>query len=258
MISLGLFTVDKDDNIISINKQTIDYARCDNDILRWHGKGVLEINDLVIYIGGIDSLIMSGIKNANLKDCFNDNDIDDTLNRYVVIWLYKSNACYPFVKKMGTTNNDKEDSLVDIYYYERHIVISSVHDGYYYILLNDQKILAHYNKQFLLISDNEKIKYFSDKDETEIEIVRILKKEEFSEYCCETLPLGLKYFFGEEIFQVIKNVDRNSDIAFTRCNNRIVAIKRVDYNENNTELNDHKFLIGDEKAISDTDRKSVV
>lgn len=198
-MSLGIFAVNEKEEIRIIEKESVRYARMDNENPLWYPKGQLQFNDLIINITG-------GEKPEIIISCRNNDDI------------------IPLAK-----NFESRNFLFETVFYEKYVKWKGYDDGFS-ITVNAQTLEYTWEiRDVLIVCRRENIIYFSPGNKKNDENKeKILGGEQYSAFLDDRKPIILDKFFCHSVALAVRSLSEEKPVAYSGVYNNKVCIALVD------------------------------
>lgn len=197
-MNLGVFTVDKNDNILSMNPVVLKYAKQTQDMVGWYAEGSLKINDVVLF----------------------------RKNNRITVFVYGNEDLIPLEKDLPNEATDGQ-ILIDVVFNENRIRVI-YKEVQLHVHINEQSCCFDwYQSLFLIAADDESVIYFSHKNTSEDEMKAITKGMKFSAYISEEKEIPMAYFFDEDILSAVKNLETQR-VQYVCKDGRMLVLKKIE------------------------------
>lgn len=233
----GYFVVNRENEVSILHDSVLQYARYDQETIRWHGEGRLTLNDLVVFI-------------CREEACT------------VTVYRYGNCECKPVAKRIAFDELEKEHAVLDLYYDNERVAIRVKEPFLLEVFVGRQKVRLHLSqdkKKYLVIQKKNEIRYFSSggsdivTDQMEGEI---LKGAAFPAYIDKRqMPIPAAEFFHEKMVRELRRIEKNEELCYAKVHGEQIAVGLIqqDFDGQGGNL----YLIGDEEAFLDSLRKNV-
>ena len=233
----GYFAVNRADRITILHDGVLEYARYDQETIRWHGEGRLALNDLVVFICCEEACT-------------------------VTVYRYGNCECKPVTKRIPIDELEEGQTVLDFYYDNERVAIRVKDQLLFDVFVGRQKVmlqLSQGKKKYLVIQKNDEIRYFSCggadvvTDQMEDEI---MKGQSFPAYVDKhQLPIPLADFFPEKIIEELRSMKKSEELRYAKIHGEQIAVRLIqeDFDGQGSSL----YMIGDEEAFLDSLRKNV-
>lgn len=213
-MNLGIFTVNQNNHIVSMNPATLKYSKKEKGVALWYPEGCLKLNDIVV------------LKQSNELSVF----------------LHENDELIPIKRTLSKVTANNED-ILDIYFAENHIEIFSQNGSLQVFINNCGHIFKENTSDFLLAADEEGLVYFSTEKTSISEMHLILQGTPFSAYISEDLSPALSEFFDADVTNALTNL-KSHQIDYICKAGKMLALQKIDTFQISKQIT--VYTIGDE------------
>lgn len=213
-MNLGIFTVNQNNHIVSMNPATLKYSKKEKGVALWYPEGCLKLNDIVV------------LKQSNELSVF----------------LHENDELIPIKRTLSKVTANNED-ILDIYFAENHIEIFSQNGSLQVFINNCGHIFKENTSDFLLAADEEGLVYFSTEKTSISEMHLILQGTPFSAYISEDLSPALSEFFDADVTNALTNL-KSQQIDYICKAGKMLALQKIDTFQISKQIT--VYTIGDE------------
>ena len=233
----GYFVVNQAKELTILNDSILDYARHDQEEIRWHGSGALTLNDLVICIS-LDKLCR------------------------VSVWRNGNQECRPMTKSVALEALEPDQVIFDLYYDNERVFITAKRKARFEIHVGSQKLTLQSfpdKKKYLVIQKKREIRYFSSGEmdaASDLMEEAILKGANFPSFIDKNqMPIPLEQFFQKTFIEELKGLTESGKVCYVKLHGEQVAVKLIQGNFDGKGSS--LYMIGDEEAFLDAMTKCV-
>lgn len=228
-MTLGYFIADENKNLLTFSEETLNFARTDTEIVRWHRGGKAMINDIVLCIGLRDDLMKNSKK--------------------AVIYRYDNEDSIPFVKEFD--GDIFEKCGIDTVYSGMNIKFDKDGEGNNIVEVKGRRVRLKSGfsagEVALILADEAGIKYCDSFEKGSEKLEAVLKGEEYGPKIYDDEPLTVEDLFGDYVAVAVARA-LNDGICTTP--NGKITVKRLQKNFGGA--GNTLFSIGDENAYLET------
>jgi Response regulator containing CheY-like receiver, AAA-type ATPase, and DNA-binding domains len=242
-MQIGVFSVDKNNQILSLSSGTLNFARQDKENVTWYGRGKLDRNDLVVFLG-------FGFADAgwDTRSVFGDN-LKDISDSGLVICRYGDRECFPFIKPVIAEDFNSDNCFVDTIYSGEKITLTQKHNEINVCIDHQSCTLKTDGKgcSLLVLKNRDGIKYFSHDRFVRTNMKSVLEGSEYEPYISEgEFPIPASDFFDDCIVRSLGKLKKADDTEYVKLHGRAVVVRRLEgarFQEDSA-----LFSIGDESG----------
>lgn len=243
----GIFAINKEQEIVILNDELLQFAKTDSAKVRRYGNGKIENGDIVLFFGNNVRKYIPQDK-LDLPQALTDSEC------CIALFRYEYTDCIPIIKRVHTAyaaeNSESDsDSFLDTVFFEEHIRIEKDENDLLHIHVNEQEYIRSISLAkigMLLLIRRGEIRYFSPIEDSCEQLDKIMQGEEFAAYIEGDRLEKAENFFEPTVMEALKEAEKTEETVYSNMGNRALALSKLSLSMGDDEY--RLFAIGDEKA----------